>query len=162
MAEGNTLGINVGAGNMDAKINDQSLGEDGILDGEIYYRRMLTDNLGIEGGWRQSFEVPVFSAIDSILGVDVKDVESSGPRLSAYAEYPLQGGFSVYGKGGLTYYTLEYSLRGKQMDTSSLGGEVAAGLSWDLGFLGINLEANYARSNKVALTTGRLGLHVNF
>ena len=33
MAEGNVLGVNVGAGKMDVKINGQALDEDGILDG---------------------------------------------------------------------------------------------------------------------------------
>ena len=95
-------------------------------------------------------------------GADVKEVENGGPRLSAYAAFPMAGGFSLYGKGGLTYYKLEYSLKGKQHDNSSLGGEVAAGINWDLGYVGLNLEANYARSSKVSTTTGRLGLHLNF
>ncbi|RXJ71719.1 hypothetical protein CS022_19930 [Veronia nyctiphanis] len=147
---------------MDLKINGQPLDEDGIFDGEIYYRRMLFENFGIEGGWRQSFEVPIFTAVESILGADIKGVENGGPRLSAYGAYPMGGGFSLYGKGGLTYYKLEYSFKDQQQDKSSLGGEVAAGLNWDLGYVGLNLEANYARSSKVSTTTGRLGLHMNF
>nr|WP_274006006.1 hypothetical protein [Vibrio parahaemolyticus] len=65
--------------------------------------------------------------------------------------YTLGAGFELYGKGGITYYTLSYTLKNngqnKEYDESSLGGEAAAGVAWGYKHFGLNLEYNYAKNS---------------
>ena len=141
---GTTLGY--GMVNYDAPTSEES--GDMFL-GEIYYRYMPTHNFGIEAGYKGAFD-----GIGSILVSPISEVTNtrfSGPRLSGYASYPLGAGFEVYGKAGVTYYTLAYtySVNGQSRDIekSSLGGEAAAGLGWSYTHFGLNAEYVYSKNS---------------
>lgn len=86
--------------------------------------------------------------------------------MSGYASYPLGAGFELYGKGGLTYYTLSYTVetsgQSKEYKESSLGGEAAAGVAWAYKHFGLNLEYNYAKNSDFSSGGVMVGAQVRF
>ncbi|MBO0180665.1 porin family protein, partial [Vibrio parahaemolyticus] len=82
---------------------------------------------------------------------EVTDTSFSGPRLSGYASYPLGAGFELYGKAGMTLYTLEYTYKvngqSRTIEHTSVGGEAAAGLGWSYKHFGLNAEYVYSKNS---------------
>ncbi|MGF1741635.1 porin family protein [Vibrio profundum] len=159
----NAIGVAAGYGSMTAKTEAQSTEDDDALVSDIYYRRMLSSSFGVELGYKSASEgfTSVFSSIS-----EVRDIEFSGPRMSGYARYPLGGGFEIYGKAGVTYYTTDYTLvennTSRDISDSSIGGEVAGGLGWRYEHLGLNLEYNYAKDRNIESPVVMLGASILF
>ncbi|CAH1607283.1 OMP_b-brl domain-containing protein [Vibrio jasicida] len=157
------VGTNLGYGavNYDAPTSEES--GDMFL-GEVYYRYMLTQNIGIEAGFKGAFD-----GIGSILVSpisEVTDTSFSGPRLSGYASYPLGAGFELYGKAGVTAYTLEYTYKvngqSRNIEESSIGGEAAAGIGWSYKHLGLNAEYVYSKNRDFDSGGVMFGAQVRF
>ncbi|WP_343290055.1 outer membrane beta-barrel protein (plasmid) [Vibrio harveyi] len=142
------IGTNMGYGgvNYDAPTSKES--GDMFL-GEIYYRYMPMHKFGIEAGYKGAFD-GIGSAIVSQIS-QISDTSFSGPRMSGYASYPLGSGFELYGKAGVTYYTLEYTYKvnnqTKNIDHASIGGEAAGGISWSYKYFGLNAEYVYSKNS---------------
>ncbi|AMG31523.1 porin family protein [Grimontia hollisae] len=141
--------------------------EDGdVFIGDIYYRYMVDTNWGIEAGYKGGFDG--FASMLTSPITEVTDAGFGGPRISGYASYPLGAGFELYGKGGLTYYTLSYTVKDRNTghkqdyDDSSLGGEVAGGIAWGFEHFGLNLEYNYAKNSDFSAGGVVFGAHVKF
>ncbi|MBE4590784.1 hypothetical protein BOO24_00230 [Vibrio navarrensis] len=132
--------------------------------GDIYYRYMFNEYFGIEPGLKGAFNGIGSTLISPIS--EVKDVSYGGERVSGYASYPLGAGFEIYGKGGLTYYTLSYTVKtsgqSKEYKESSLGGEAAAGVAWAYKHFGLNLEYNYAKNSDFSSGGVMFGAQVRF
>lgn len=159
-----SLGVNWGYGTsiLDTKhVKDE---EGDMFVGGYYYRYMLQKNFGVEAGYKDAVD-GIGSLLSSPLA-SVEDVTFSGPRLSGYAAYPFDSGFNIYGKAGLTYYTLDYTYKTDQQtedyEKSSMGGEVAAGISWDYKHIGLSTEYNYAKNDSLELGTAMFGVKVRF
>lgn len=142
------IGTNLGYGGVsyDAPASKES--GDMFL-GEIYYRYMPTQNFGIEAGFKGAFD-GIGSTLLSPIS-EVTDTSFSGPRLSGYASYPLGAGFELYGKAGMTLYTLEYTYKvngqSRNIEHTSVGGEAAAGLGWSYKHFGLNAEYVYSKNS---------------
>ena len=157
------IGTNIGYGdvNYDAPTSKES--GDMFL-GEIYYRYMPTHNFGIEAGYKGAFD-----GIGSILVSpisEVTDTSFSGPRLSGYASYPLGSGFELYGKAGVTLYTLEYTYKvngqSKNIEHSSVGGEAAGGIGWSYKHFGLNAEYVYSKNSDFDSSGVMFGAQLRF
>ncbi|KYN83199.1 hypothetical protein ATY36_10025 [Vibrio cidicii] len=157
------IGGSLGYGDVSysTKIGDQ---DGDMYLGDIYYRYMFNEYFGIEPGLKGAF-MGITSAVISPLS-EVKSVAYGGERVSGYASYPLGAGFELYGKGGLTYYTLSYTLKvsgeSKDYKESSLGGEAAAGVAWAYKHFGLNLEYNYAKNSDFSSGGVMVGAQVRF
>ncbi|CAH0536817.1 outer membrane beta-barrel protein [Vibrio marisflavi] len=159
----NVFGFGLGYGSMTTKTEAQQAEDNDTVATELYYRRMLANNYGVELGYKNASEgfTSVFSPIS-----EVQNVTYSGPRVSGYASYPLGAGFEVYGKAGLTYYTTDYTLvknsTSRDVKDSSLGGEAAAGMAWHYGHIGFSLEYNYAKDSNIDSPMVIFGTNLRF
>jgi opacity protein-like surface antigen len=158
------IGINWGYGSTVLDTKHAKNEEGDMFIGEYHYRYMIQPNLGIEAGYKDAVNGIGTILVSSLNSV--KDISFSGPRVSAYADYPFGDIFSIYAKAGLTYYELEYTYKtenqSQDYDKTSLGSEIAAGLSWGFKHIGFNIEYNYANSDTLELDAVMLGASVRF
>lgn len=148
----NIIGIDFGYGNLSHQIlsgagKEESIDSDmAALD--IFYRRMLTSNFGLETGYRSSFG-GFGSMLVSNLG-EVKDPAVYGPKLLAYGELPVSENVGLHGKIGINYSTLEYTSKqlNREVSISRFGAEGAVGIHFDIAMFRLGLDYSYLSSQK--------------
>ncbi|HIH0879686.1 TPA: outer membrane beta-barrel protein [Vibrio cholerae] len=142
------IGTNIGYGGVNYGAPTSEESGDMFL-GEIYYRYMTMHNFGIEAGHKGAID-GIGSAIVNQIS-QISDASFSGLRLSGYGSYALGSGFELYGKAGVTYYTLEYTYKvndqTKNIDHATIGGEVAGGIGWSYRYFGLNVEYVYSKNS---------------
>ncbi|EGQ8188369.1 outer membrane beta-barrel protein [Vibrio cholerae] len=159
------VGANLGYGGSNYDVTHNKEDGDAFM-GELYYRYMVDTNWGIETGYKGGFNG--FASMLTSPITEVTDTGFGGPRVSGYVSYPLGNGFELYGKGGLTYYTLNYTIRDRNTghkqyyDDSTLGGELAGGVTWGSEYFGLNLEYNYATNDNFNVGGVVFGAYMKF
>ncbi|HIF9169115.1 TPA: outer membrane beta-barrel protein [Photobacterium damselae] len=164
----NVIGLNLGYGGLNASTKLKDFDSSDLFDGDLYYRRMFNENFGLEVGYRSSTG-GLGSMLISPL-TKITDISYYGPHTDLYANYPLTGGFSLYGKAGINYYKLDYTyqtnIEGKKQQhritDSELGGEIAAGVEWRYEWLGFNLGYMYSKSDLIETSGVQFGTSIHF
>ncbi|MGR5234266.1 outer membrane beta-barrel protein [Vibrio rotiferianus] len=112
----------------------------------IFYRRMITSNLGLEAGYRSSFGG--FGSMLTSGIAEAKDPAFYGPRAAIYGELPLNKYFGLHGKLGINYSTLEYTSKqlNKSLSISNVGGEGTVGFYFDMSRFRLGIDYTYLSS----------------
>ncbi len=157
-----SIGANIGYGGLD--YNGQNKFSGDMLIGDLYYRYMPKHNFGLEIGYKSAIDGIGSTLVNAIS--EVSEDSFSGPRLSGYTSYALGSGFELYGKAGVTYYTYKYTYKengqSNDIDQSSIGGEVSAGIGWNYKHFGISAEYLYSKNEDFDLGGIMFGTRLRF
>ncbi|MCD9515604.1 outer membrane beta-barrel protein [Photobacterium carnosum] len=160
-ANNNVIGGSIGYGTQAFDINNYTSnnGDDFVFD--IYYRRMVTNNIGIDVGYVSSVS-GIGSILISTLS-DIKDASFSGPRLSLYSKYSFNNGNLLYAKIGPNFYKVDYTLNNQNESDSKIGIDLQVG--WEKRFnsgLGINLGYQYGKNSILVMNNFFIGTSYTF
>ena len=150
------IGTAVGYGAQQFDLNSETIDGD-EFNVDIYYRYMLNQNIGFEGGWQAATGGIGSFMIEQIS--EIKDANYSGPRVATYLQYPIFNANYIYTKLGVNRYTLDYTLNDVSKSASDLGLEASLGLEsrFDSG-LGLNFEYRIVHSSFIKANQWLVGV----
>ncbi len=158
----NVVGVNLGFGTQDLEVQGLEI-DDGsdnwALD--IYYRRMLSNNWGIEVG-HHSGTAGIARAFASVLD-DLSDVDYKGIKLAGYGRFNAAENSYFYGKLGANFHNVDFTYGKTEYDESGVGAFVAAG--WEYTFksgIALNLEIQHLPMDELKVTTFNYGMSYHF
>ncbi|MFB2863216.1 porin family protein [Aeromonas sp. MdU4] len=158
------VGGTVGYGSQTFTSKGGSQGDGGdSLTGDVYYRYMFTNYIGIDSGLLFGSGGVVSAILDGTSINNVKDIRYKGVRSALYAQYPVSSGNSFYTKLGANAHKIDYTVNNVDESTSGVGFYGAAG--WQYRFksgIGINAEYQYIPMSRLDVKGGAVGVNYRF
>lgn len=155
------LGGSIGYGTQEFETKSGKYDAGDTITGDLYYRYMLNEHFGLEAGYLAG-SGGVASALVSAIS-DIKDLRYQGVRTTAYGEYALSRGNSLYAKLGAAYTKVSYEFEKQEMDSDDVGFYGAVG--WQYRFrsgFGLNLEYQYVPMKELELQGINFGMSYRF
>lgn len=155
------LGGSLGYGSQEFETKNGKYDAGDTLSGDLYYRYMLNEHFGVEAGYLAG-SGGVASALVSIIS-EIKNLSYNGVRTTAYGEYALSRGNSLYAKLGAAYTQVSYEMDKQEMDSNDVGFYGAVG--WQYRFksgFGLNLEYEYLPMKELELQGINFGMSYRF
>ncbi|WP_330130914.1 porin family protein [Shewanella xiamenensis] len=155
------LGGSLGYGTQEFETKSGKYDAGDTFTGDLYYRYMLNEYFGFEAGYLAG-SGGVASALVSAIS-DIKDLDYQGVRATAYGEYALSRGNSLYAKLGAAYTKVSYEFEKQEMDSDDVGFYGAIG--WQYRFrsgFGLNLEYQYVPMKELELQGVNFGISYRF
>ncbi|WAL78222.1 porin family protein [Shewanella sp. DAU305] len=155
------LGGSLGYGTQEFETNSGKYDAGDTFTSDLYYRYMLNENFGFEAGYLMGTGGVASALISGIS--EIKDLHYQGIRTTAYGEYALSRGNSLYAKLGAAYTKVSYEMDKQEMDSDDVGFYGAVG--WQYRFrsgFGLNLEYQYVPMKELELQGVNFGVSYRF
>ncbi|EGT3628084.1 porin family protein [Shewanella sp.] len=155
------LGGSLGFGTQEFETNSGKYDAGDTFTSDLYYRYMLNEHFGLEVGYLAGTGGIVSVMVDLVS--EVKDLSYQGVRTTAYGQYALSRGNSLYAKLGAAYTKVSYEMDKQEMDSDDVGFYGAVG--WQYRFrsgFGLNLEYQYVPMKELELQGVNFGVSYRF
>jgi len=159
------IGINRGLGTQGFEDELGQNSSNRMVGGTLFYRYMLTPNLGIEGGYSDGKDVNGRTLYEYKHELDdqLSDVDFTAPHLAVYGKIPLDAGLGVYGKLGGTSLSIDYVVDEREMHATESAYFSAMGAEYHFTFgLGVHVEYQVIIGHHFQLGMLKTGLSYRF
>lgn len=155
------LGGSLGYGSQEFETKTGKYDAGDTVNGDLYYRYMLNENVGFEAGYLAGSGGMVSAMVSTIS--EIKNLSYNGVRTTVYGEYALSSGNSLYAKLGAAYTQVSYEINKQDMDSDDVGFYGAVG--WQYRFksgFGLNLDYQYIPMKELELQGINFGVSYRF